>query len=80
MSSVRGVAVDSSGNTYIGDSSNNRIRKISARTGLITTIAGTGSLGYNGDGMFASSSGLSHPVGVAVDSAGSVSNSPLMGQ
>ena len=72
LSSLRGVAVDSSGNIYIGDYINNRVRKISASTGLISTIAGIGSLGYNGDGISATSSGLSHPMGVAVDSAGDV--------
>ena len=43
-----GVAVDSSGNLYIADSSNNRVRKVSA-SGIITTIAGTGASGFSGE-------------------------------
>src|SRR5580658_7808750 len=44
-----GVTVDSSGNLYIADAGNNRIREVAAATGIITTIAGTGTAGYSGD-------------------------------
>jgi sugar lactone lactonase YvrE len=62
-----GVAVDSTGNVYIADWANNRIRKITISTGIITTIAGTGTAGYNGDGILATSAKLNFPRAVAVD-------------
>ena len=66
-----GVAVDSAGNLYIADSSNNGIRKVDS-TGTITTIAGTGELGFSGDGGPAVEAELYGPAGVAVDSAGNL--------
>ena len=65
-----GIAVDSSGNIYIADTYNDRIRKVS--NGVITTVAGTGVEGYNGDGGPATSALLSQPEGVAVDSSGNL--------
>jgi hypothetical protein len=62
-----GVAVDGSGNVYIADSHNHRIRKVSG--GIITTIAGTGAAGYSGDGGAATAAQLSLPTAVAVDSS-----------
>jgi sugar lactone lactonase YvrE len=70
-----GVAVDSSGNIFIADSGNNVIREVSAATGIITTVAGIGGLGFggdSGDGGIATSALLSTPYGVAVDSAGNI--------
>ncbi len=67
-----GVAVDALGNVYIADVANNRIRKITASTGIITTIAGNGALGYSGDGGAATSAELNLPSGVAVDASGNV--------
>jgi len=66
-----GVAFDSSGNTYIADSSNNRIRKVFLN-GTIITFAGNGTGGYSGDGGPATSAQLRYPTGVAVDSSGNV--------
>jgi RHS repeat-associated protein len=67
------VAVDSSGNLYIADESNSLIRKVSASTGDISTIAGTpGEQGYYGDGGPATSAVLGLPDAVAVDAAGDV--------
>ena len=66
------VAVDSSGDLYIADGSNNRIRKVSKTTGIITTIAGTGQIGYNGDNIAATSAILTKPTGIAVDLIGDV--------
>ena len=74
-----GVALNSSGNVYIGDTGNNRIRMIDASTGIITTIAGTGSSGYSGDGGAATSAELSTPSGVALNSSGNVYIASLFG-
>jgi uncharacterized repeat protein (TIGR01451 family) len=65
-----GVAVDSTGDLYIADTNNNRIRKVTS--GTITTVAGTGSAGYSGDGGVATVAELHDPYGVAVDAAGNV--------
>jgi uncharacterized protein (TIGR03437 family) len=67
-----GVAVDGSGNLYIADYGNNKIRKVTAATGIITTVAGTGIYGYSGDGGPAASAQLSSPSGVAVDGSGNL--------
>jgi sugar lactone lactonase YvrE len=69
LSDPQGVAVDLSGNVYIADSANNRIRMV-APTGVIATIAGNGVVGYNGDGGAATNARLNYPVAVAVDSGG----------
>ena len=57
------------GNVYIADSNNHRIRKVIS-TGIITTIAGTGTSSYSGDTGQATSAALSYPSGVAVDPSG----------
>ncbi len=61
----------STGNVYIADAANNRIRKVTVSTGIITTIAGTGSTTYSGDNGPATSAALNGPQGVSLDSAGS---------
>jgi len=64
-----GVAVDGSGNVYVADEFNNLIRKITA-SGVVTTLAGSGSQGSaNGTGTAAS---FNNPHGVAVDGSGNV--------
>jgi uncharacterized protein (TIGR03437 family) len=63
-----GVAVDATGNLYIADWDNNRIRKVA--NGIITTFAGDGTKGFGGDNGLAINAQLNSPVGVAVDSAG----------
>jgi trimeric autotransporter adhesin len=67
-----GVAVDGAGNLYIGDYFNNRVRKVTASTGVITTVAGNGTFGFNGDGGAATNAELSGPEGLAVDGAGNL--------
>lgn len=57
----RGVSIDTFGNLYIADSDNHRIKKVTAATGIIDTIAGTGVAGYTGDGAAATSATLRFP-------------------
>ena len=65
-----GLAVDRVGNIFIADVHNQRIRKVDATTGIITTVAGTGVAGYNGDGISATTAQLNYPSIVIVDSTG----------
>ncbi len=65
------VAFDPSGNMYIADSGNNRIRKVDT-AGIITTYAGNGTPGYSGDKYLATAAHLNTPSGVATDAAGNV--------
>ena len=58
------------GNVYIADSNNNRIRKVTVSTGIITTLAGNGATTFSGDNGPATSGTLNYPTGVALDSAG----------
>jgi hypothetical protein len=67
-----GVTLDSAGNIYIADMFNNRIRKIDKDTTIITTIAGTGTVGSNGEGELATKANLNSPKGVAVASNGNI--------
>jgi sugar lactone lactonase YvrE len=68
---AKGVAIDAAGNLYIGDSSNNRIRKVTP-AGFISTVSGNGTSGYGGDYGPAISAQLNEPYGVAVDTAGNL--------
>jgi trimeric autotransporter adhesin len=71
LSSPMGLAADTSGNLYIADFSNSRVRKV-ASDGTITTVAGNGSAGYSGDGGPAANAQLNLPQDVAVDAAGNL--------
>ena len=66
------LALDGKGNLYIADQSNNRIRKIDLSSGIITTIAGTGESGYNGDGALGPETAIAGPSGLAVDQDGNL--------
>ena len=65
------VKVDATGNMYISDNQNQRIRKVNA-AGMITTLAGTGSVGYSGDGGPATAAQLNYPGYVGMDATGNV--------
>ena len=71
LNNPHGIAVDTSGNIFIADANNYRIRKIST-TGIITTVAGIGLPGYSGDGGPAFSALLQHPEGMAADNYGNI--------
>ena len=66
------VAADASGNIYIADTNNHRIRLMTKSTGIITTVAGDGTVGYFGDGGPATSAGLYFPFGLALDASGNI--------
>jgi sugar lactone lactonase YvrE len=66
------VSVDASGNIYIADGSNFVIRKVTASTGIITTIAGNGTSGFAGDGGQSTVAELSFPNGLALDDIGNI--------
>ena len=72
LSLAEGVATDSTGNLYVADTGHHRIRKIDASTGIITTIAGSGTIGFGGDGGPAVAAAMTYPSRVAVDSRGDV--------
>ncbi len=68
------VALDGAGNMFIADSAHNRVRKVDASTHIISTFAGNGSAGYDGDDddKPASTATLNSPSGVALDGAGNL--------
>jgi len=68
LNDPQGVAVDASGDLFIADSGNNVIRQVSS--GTISTVAGTGTAGYSGDGGSASAATLNDPTGVALNAQG----------
>jgi sugar lactone lactonase YvrE len=70
LDSPSGLAFDLAGNLYIADTHNHRVREVAATTGVITTIAGTGSPGYSGDAGVATAAQLGRPTALAIDSAG----------
>ncbi len=71
LAGPQALAVDSSGNLYIVDEINSRIRKVTSG-GTISTVAGNGTQGYAGDGAAASSAELNAPYAIKVDSAGNL--------
>jgi sugar lactone lactonase YvrE len=71
LGSTDGIAVDSSGNLFLSDITNHRVRKVTP-AGTITTIAGTGANGFTGDGGPATLAQLGQPMGLAVDPTGNL--------
>jgi hypothetical protein len=71
FSYVLDVAVDATGDVYIADQYNHRIRKVNT-SGIVSTVAGNGTAGYEGDGGLAYQTSLYYPTSVAVDGAGDV--------
>jgi hypothetical protein len=70
LHSPNGLAVDSAGNLYIADTGNVPIRKVSS--GVITTVAGNGTVGFSGDGGSAVNAEFYSPAGIALDSLGNL--------
>jgi len=66
------VCFDRAGNLFFSDTFNNRIRRVDAKTGVITTVVGNGEKGYSGDGGPAIKAALNEPYGVVIDRAGNL--------
>jgi sugar lactone lactonase YvrE len=69
---LSGIAVDTAGDVFIADAGNNRVRRIDAVSGQITTVAGNGTTTYTGDGVPATATGINYPGSVAVDGPGNL--------
>ena len=69
---IAGITLDGSNNLYIVDRSNQVVRKVTYATGIITTVAGTGSYGNSGDGAAATAAKLASPWGIAIDNAANI--------
>jgi len=70
FNSLGGICIDAAGNLYLIDEGNNCIRKVTAATGIVSTIAGSTTLGYTGDGGLAASATLDNPLVICVTAAG----------
>jgi streptogramin lyase len=66
------LALSDEGVLYIADQSNNRVRAVDLTTGVVCTVAGTGTAAYNGDGVVATETGLAGPCGLALASDGTL--------
>jgi hypothetical protein len=69
---VSGLAVDGHGDVYMAEATAQRVQEVRAGSHTAVTVAGTGTVGFNGDGLAATSSELDQPTSVAVDAAGDV--------
>ena len=67
----RCASLDDSGNIYIADQTNYRVRKVNT-SGIISTVAGDGAYGYSGDGGAATNAELGDPTAVAIDNSGNI--------
>jgi sugar lactone lactonase YvrE len=71
LNALRGLAVDTAGNLYIGDTENHRVRKVTPE-GIISTVAGTGKKGIAGDAGPANQAQLDGPAALALDALGNL--------
>lgn len=74
------VELDSAGNYYIADAGHNRIRKVDAVTGVITTVVGTGSTSYNGSGIAGTSANINFPSALLFDGTSNLYITEYYGQ
>ncbi len=72
MEMPKAACTDNAGNVYIADAGGNRIRKVTASTGIVNTICGSITAGYSGDGGPASAALLSWPSGICIDKPGNI--------
>lgn len=72
LSYLQDMKLGPDGNIYLADTDNNRVRKISLATGIITTVAGTGVADFNGDGLLATETNFPMPLALAFDPAGNL--------
>jgi YVTN family beta-propeller protein len=72
MNDLSAIAVDVSGNLFLAQDGESAIRRVDAKTGTITTVAGNGTDGFDGDGGPATEAELGNPQGVVVDAAGNI--------
>jgi streptogramin lyase len=72
LASPFGIAADASGNLYIADANNHRIRKVDRSSGIISTVGGSGLAGFSGDGGASTAAKLNQPMDVSVDCAGNL--------
>ena len=72
LDAPEGLAVDSAGNLYLSDTHNQRVRRVDGKTGVITTVAGTGQAGFSGDAGAGASAQVRLPRGLALDSSGNL--------
>ncbi len=68
----QGIVLDAVGNLYLSDTGNNRIRRVDAQSGTITTVAGNGIQGFSGDGGPATTASIGSPAGLTMDGAGNL--------
>jgi sugar lactone lactonase YvrE len=66
------LTADAQGNVFIAETGNHRVRRIDAQTHAVTTVAGTGVAGFDGDGQLGTAASLDSPSGLAVDSLGNL--------
>jgi DNA-binding beta-propeller fold protein YncE len=69
---IEGIVVDDSGNLYISDMGNHRVRRVDLESGVITTAVGTGSCHIRGDGGLATAADVCAPHGLAIDGGGNL--------